>query len=264
MNRIKISPLVTEQALANGPQTGQQSKDGRGRAGQGSSRVFECLEKLAFSANDSCWLFVPLHHERKHDYPLVVWLHGDGCTADQIQDVMPQIDLRNYIGVAPEAPTLDREKARRWMQDPQAIEQVQNSVINAIDHVASRFRVDMSRIYLAGSQAGGSMAFRIAFQNPHLFAGVISLHGPLPTDQVLLGDWSRCRNVPVLWAHCRDCEEFDQDLLCEQLKLLHIAGFSVTLRQYAGSARLSDGMLADTNRWMMESSNSVVRDDSAE
>jgi phospholipase/carboxylesterase len=104
------------------------------------------------------------------------------------------------------------------------------------------------------------MAFRLAFERPELFAGVMSVNGPLPRDQAPLRDWSKCREIPVFWAHDRNSDAFDQDQLCRQLRLLHIAGFSVTLRQYPCEDLLCSRALADANHWIMEMIASAITD----
>ena len=69
------------------------------------------------------------------------------------------------------------------------------------------------------------MAFRIGFRRPELFAGVISINGQVPKSGCPLRDLPRCRELPVFWAHYRQSVDFLQEDLCQQLQLLHIAGF---------------------------------------
>jgi phospholipase/carboxylesterase len=255
MNRIKISPLAAidrkpESATATDPQDDTTLNRPLSPA--------DCFEKLAFGSDEELSLFVPMHFEKNYAYPLIVWLHDNEHSVEQLQTIMPLVSMRNYLGVAPAAPALDRERNQMWLQDPRVIDEAHESVLQAIDHATMRFKVNPAKIFLAGAGQGGTMAFRLAFQRPDLFAGVMSLNGALPTERSLLGDWSRCRNMPVFWAHCRDSVDFDQDTLCEQLRLLHVAGFNVTLRQYPGFAMLSKKMLADGNAWVMESIQSVI------
>jgi len=255
MNRIKISPLA---AIEPRSSTTEELKHPDLQNIVPEPQPLDCFENLAFGAVDDFSLFLPMHYERTYAYPLIVWLHGDDQSADQIQQLMPSVSMRNFVAVAPSAPAIDRERNQLWLQDPTAIGEAHESIVQAIDYATTRFNIDKNRIFLAGAQQGGTMAFRIAFQRPDLFAGVMSLNGPLPTERSVLGDWAQCRNMPVMWAHCRDSEDFDQDTLCQQLKLLHVAGFSVTLRQYPGFKMLSDKMLSDCNNWVMEHIDSVI------
>jgi phospholipase/carboxylesterase len=92
-------------------------------------------------------------------------------------------------------------------------------------------------------------------QRPELFAGVISVNGPMPESQAPLSCWEECRNLPVFLTQARKSQSFDQATLCRQLKLLHVAGFALTLRQYPGEESLNEKLLQDVNRWIMEAVN---------
>jgi phospholipase/carboxylesterase len=210
------------------------------------------FHKTAPRAADECSVFVPVHYEANYSYPLIVWLHSNGDDSLQLHRVMPSVSIRNYIGVAPQAPAGDTQRGFFWDQTPATIESAHASVMMAIDHASVRFNISQPRIFVAGFGAGGEMAFRIAFQRPELFAGVISINGPLPVGHAPLADLSLCRDLPVFWAHCRQSIEFLQDDLCKQLKLLHVAGFSVTLRQYPVGDQLFAHTLSDMDRWIME------------
>ena len=166
--------------------------------------------------------------------------------------MMPSASIRNYVGVAPQAPEGDTRRGFYWDQRAGSIETAHASVLASIDHASIRFNISQQKIFVAGFGAGGEMAFRIAFERPELFAGVISINGQLPAGHTPLADLSQCRDLPVFWAHCRQSVEFLQDDLCDQLKLLHVAGFAVTLRQYPSGDQLSANTLSDMNDWIME------------
>lgn len=203
-------------------------------------------------------LMLPLHLEPNYSYPLIVWLHSAGDDASQLLRVMPSVSLRNYCGVAPQGPQGCDARGYYWPQDPRGIEDSQRAVCEAIDYASMKVAVASHRIYLAGYGAGGTMAFRLALRLVDRVAGCISLNGPLPAGFNPLGDLKRCRQMPLLWIHCQKSAEFREDSLCEQLKLLHIGGFNVTVRQYPFGDELPELALRDTNRWIMEQSPSSV------
>jgi phospholipase/carboxylesterase len=246
MNRIKLSPLATDTLS----ETSLES----------DSIAHHCLDKIAGAALGNFSLFVPMHYEKNYAYPLIVWLHSDGKSAEQVQDVMLKMSMRNYVGVAPQSANGNPEIGYYWDQDFDSIESAHSSVVNAIDQALLRFNVASHRIFLAGMGAGGTMAFRLAFERPDMFAGVMSINGPLPLEQAPLRDWFECRQMPVFWAHGRDSSEFSQETLCEQLRLLHIAGFSVTLRQYPIDNLLCSKTMADMNQWVMETIETAIVD----
>jgi phospholipase/carboxylesterase len=245
MNRIKISPLAT---AYNSPQPIDLA----------TTLSLDYFDKLTNRSDDEFSVFVPMHYERNYAYPLIVWLHANGEKCSQIQRILPQASMRNYVGIAPQAPVGNFEAGYFWDEDPDSIDLAHDAIMAAVDCASMRFNVASNRIFIAGSGGGGTMAFRIALERPDIFAGVVSINGPVPSREKPLGRWSQCRELPVFWAHSRSSEEFDQEQLCKQLRLLHIAGFSVNLRQYPSDEFLTTKSLADMDKWIMEMISSSV------
>lgn len=246
MNRMKLSPLATADLKQ------RQSKNV-------DEFSFSQLDQLATRSKEDYSSFVPLHYEKNYAYPLVVWLHSDGGSSTEINRILPQASMRNFVGVAPQAPVGNFEAGYYWEQDADSIDMAHTSIMSSVDATMARYNISSQRIYLAGSGAGGTMAFRIALERPDVFAGVISIDGPMPTDQKPLSSWALCRDLPIFWAHSRKSESFNESLLCSQLRLLHIAGFSVTLRQYPGQDCLIPKTFSDMNSWIMEMISSSIR-----
>ena len=200
--------------------------------------------------------FLPVHYQSGHAYPLVVWLHSEGANRDQLNSVMPEFSDRNYVGVAFDGPDqrspATHSSQKNWLQSSNTIEAAANQVALVLEHVGSRFNINPDRIFVAGQGAGGTMAFRIAFERPELFAGVLSINGSLPSTLNPLSNWRDCRDVPVFWAHGRGSKHFPESNLCHQLRLLHVAGFDVTLRQYPCKNQLPKQVFGDATHWMME------------
>lgn len=240
MNRIQITPLATAKSQWPAPQLVAEST-----TKYGTSRPFQT--------------FLPQHFEENYAYPLIVWLHSAGDDPQQLLRVMPLISLRNYCAVAPAGSKGDWHHGFFWDQQPTGIERAQRGIEEAIAQVAGRVKINRQRVFLAGYGSGGSMALRVAMRNPELYAGVASVNGPLPRGCNPLGNLKRSRQISVLWAHCRDSLEFPEQQLCEQLRLLHIGGFNVTVRQYPFGDELPALALRDLDRWIMEFIDSSVR-----
>jgi phospholipase/carboxylesterase len=245
MNRIKISPL----AMA------VPSLDKRDSA---TAHSLDHYDKLTSRSSNESSIFVPMHYEKNYSYPLVVWLHSDGEKSAEINRVMPQASMRNFVGIAPQSSVGNFEAGYYWEQESESINSAHDSIIAAIDYASMKFNIASHRIFIGGAGAGGTMAFRVALERPEIFAGVISINGPIPERQKPLGQWAECREIPVFWVHGRHSDEFDQDQLCQQLRLLHIAGFSVTLRQYPIAECLNQHTLSDMNKWIMETIDTTV------
>lgn len=256
MNRIKMNPL------ANATEKKDTLKD---EADHKTTplvyppfvdEIFEFDKREAAVDNDYT-LFFPLHYVKSYEYPLVVWLHDDGDSCQQIQRIMPWISKQNYVGVSPQAPVGDPRLGYFWEQTRDSIHDACESVHRAVHQTTLRANIATDRVYIGGAGAAGTMAFRIAFDRPELFRGVISINGGLPEGQTPFARLGQSRLVEVFWTQCRDSELFQTDDLCKQLRVLHAAGFSTTVRQYpCGDKHIenSDGTfkpLEDLNRWIM-------------
>jgi phospholipase/carboxylesterase len=60
------------------------------------------------------------------------------------------------------------------------------------------------------------------------------------------------RRVPCLLTTSRDSQFYPAAQVCRDLRLLHVAGCTVALRQYPGDDSLTSNMLSDLDRWLME------------
>jgi phospholipase/carboxylesterase len=218
------------------------------------------LDSVPFSApghRTTCTLFAPLHYEPGYAYPLLVWLHGRGADESQLLRIMPQISIRNYLAVAPRGPRLSSADgldgaSYGWEQSADHIPRAEQRAFDAIETARRRFHVARQRVFLAGFDCGGTMAFRVAMNHPGRFAGVLSLCGAFPSGSTPFGNLLQARRLPLFLACGRDSREYASAEVCQNLRMFHAAGLSVTLRQYPCGQQLVPQMLADLNRWVME------------
>lgn len=209
-------------------------------------------------------LFAPLHYEPNYGYPLLVWLHGPSDDESQLKRIMPLVSMRNYVAVAPRAPVCRGRDAANfdWSQpgedllDHWAV--AEQSVFDAIEAAQSRFHIANRRVFIAGYDGGGTMAFRLAMDYPHRFAGVLSVCGRFPNDHRPLKRLAHARQVPIFLACGRDSRRYATLEVCEHLKLFHSAGMNVSLRQYPCGQEMVPAMLADMDRWIMEQISSAT------
>jgi phospholipase/carboxylesterase len=195
-----------------------------------------------------------MHYEHGYAYPLLVWLHSNAGTERELRRVMPLISMRNYVGVAPRGSVVDGRccNVYGWRQTGEDIELAESGVTHCIASAQRCFNIHAERIFLAGCGAGGTMALRIAWNNPGRFAGVVAINGPLPTQLRPLWRVNELRHLPCLLATSRDSVTYPAASVCRELRLLHSAGCTVALRQYPGADQLTSKMLADMDRWLME------------
>ena len=200
--------------------------------------------------------FVPLHYEANYAYPLLVWLHGEGESERQLRSVVPRISMRNYVAIAPRGtqrvPDHDSSyMSYTWQQTDDDILLSEHRVVECVELARDRSHVASERIFLLGYGSGGTMALRIGMLYPSLFAGIASIGGPFPIGLTPLTRIKQARHLQILLVQSRESTMYSEATVCDNLRLLHAAGMSLTLRQYPRGDELSDQMLGDIDEWIM-------------
>jgi len=208
----------------------------------------------AGSCNAPHAIFAPLHYEAGYAYPLLVWLHGPGDDERQLMRIMPLVSMRNFVAVAPRGVCGSRDgtPGYGWQQSDEAIGLAETRIFDSIEMVRRKFNIAPRRIFIAGFDCGGTMAFRVAMNHPRELAGILSLGGPLPNGRSPLGNLVEARRVPIFLSVGRDSQQYPPSQACAHLRLLHTAGLSVTMRQYPVGHVLTPQMLSDVDRWILE------------
>jgi phospholipase/carboxylesterase len=213
---------------------------------------------FATSSQDTVYtLFAPLHYEPGYSYPLIVWLHGHGNDERQLVRIMPLVSMRNYVAVAPRGTLIaaggkSPSDCFGWQQSEEHVAQAEQRIFDSIDQVVQKLNIARQRIFLAGFDSGGTMAFRVAMNHPSQFAGIISLEGAFPTGRTPLAKLTEARRLPVFVAAGRHSTTYAAANVCADLRLLHAAGLSITLREYPCGHELPPQMLSDVDRWVMD------------
>ena len=201
-------------------------------------------------------LFAPLHYEPKYAYPLIVWLHGPGADERQLLRIMPVVSMRNYVAVAPRGLPLGSAAREAsvlgWPQSPQDFQEAEQRIFDSIESVQGQYNIAEHRIFLAGFDSGGTVAFLAAMAHPSRFAGVLSIGGAFPSGHTPFRQLTEARRLPVFLAVGRDSQQYTPAAACEDLRLFHTAGMSITLRQYPCGHELTSLMLRDVDRWIIE------------
>lgn len=209
--------------------------------------------KTAPRGHSTYSLLAPMHYEANYAYPVVVWLHTDGGDERQLLRVMQHISMRNYVGLGVRGSLpCEGRRGYQWQQSPASIMTAESRVQEAIAAAQAKFNVNTDHIFLAGHEAGGTMAFRLALRSPRNYAGALSVGGRFPLGQMPLLNLHSLRDLPLFLAYCRDSETYTEGDLCDELPLFHAAALKVAIRQYPCGDELTTQMLADMDAWMME------------
>ncbi|MAI30412.1 MAG: dienelactone hydrolase family protein [Rubripirellula sp.] len=197
--------------------------------------------------------FLPVHYSESYQYPLVLWFHSNGFNEHQIDQVMPHISLRNYVGVGIRGTKAVDAVGHRfdWHASPASIATTQEAVNQAVEAAAERFSINASRVVLAGYREGGTMALRTAMREPDRFAGVISLGGRMPSGSIRNMEQLRQRRMPMLWQWGTENAQFNQQNLKTDFQLCMAIGSRVEVRQYPGDDEMTTIALHDFDEWIM-------------
>jgi phospholipase/carboxylesterase len=198
-----------------------------------------------------------MHYAPGYAYPLIVWLHGCGSDERQLQRVMPLVSMRNYVAIAPRGLSMpnmsnDGHECFGWTQSDEHIQLAEQRVFDAVELASQKFNVAAERVFLTGFDAGGTMAVRIALSHPNCFGGALSLCGPFPAGRTPFCNLVAARRLGLFLATGRTSQKYPAQKVCEDLRLLHTAGLSITLRQYPCADELMPQMLSDVDRWIIE------------
>ncbi|MFO0792253.1 MAG: hypothetical protein U0805_22570 [Pirellulales bacterium] len=214
--------------------------------------LFAAPGRLAHVFDQPFATFAPIHYEPRYAYPLVVWLHDSDSSEQELKHVMPLVSMRNYVAIAPRGTSENRRGNFGWRQTSEAIESANTRISECIAIAKERFHIHDERVFLAGRGTGGTMALRTAWSDPDRYAGVVAINGPLPRQFSPLRRVNELRRVPCLLTTSRDSQKYPSDQVCQDLRLLHVAGCTVALRQYPAGDELTSNMLSDLDRWLMD------------
>lgn len=147
-------------------------------------------------------LYVPESYAGQEPVPLVFSLHGAGGTKESQYDLSQfnlLADRENFILVTPQATSIIGNMTF-WNQqnDPNRADDV--GFIDAlIDEVASRYNIDLDRVYLAGSSNGAFMALEITCQLGQRIAATAAVKGYMSPDQI--NNCNAAKPTPIIQMH---------------------------------------------------------------
>jgi phospholipase/carboxylesterase len=200
--------------------------------------------------------FLPFGYEPNYPYPLLVFLHGNGSSEEQILRLAPRLSRRNYICIGLRGPILapprsDGLIAYSWGNDSPSNALVEEYVFRAVEQTRRLFHVHSERIYLAGFCEGATLAYNLGLMFPDRFAGIISMNGCMARRGGPLLRLPEIRKLQVLIGHGIANAIVPQRLAQDDQRLLYTAGLSVKMHTYASNHRLHPDMLRDIDRWIM-------------
>ncbi len=128
------------------------------------------------------------YEESDKQWPMILFLHGAGESGDELAKVKRHgppklVQQKDYpfIIVSPQSPR------RGWNTE---------ALMGLVDDVASKYRVDQSRIYLTGLSMGGFGTWSLAEAYPDRFAAIAPICGGGDPKQA-----GRLKDLPIWVFH---------------------------------------------------------------
>ncbi len=204
----------------------------------------------------SVQMLAPLHYQAGYQYPLLVWLHSSGHNERQIEQVMPHISTRNYVGIGVRATraTDVRGFGFDWSRGPNATAKACEIVCNAVEQAQASYSIHPDRIILAGYGSGATMACQVAMRHSDRFAGVIRAGGQFPNSQGTISDFKqlRARQLPMLWLQAINGVDDEPQALVRDIAMAQMIRAQVEIRQYRDDDVMNTAALKDIDRWCFD------------
>ncbi|MBI2825673.1 MAG: PDZ domain-containing protein [Planctomycetia bacterium] len=164
---VELAPVAEPTAV---PAELPPAREGNPAAPEGERpQVGQFAVKIPEFKNE-CTAYVPEAYNPRVPHGLVVWLHPPGGTKDE--DLLARwkepCDRLNLILLAPRS-----GDPARWV--PPEVD----FVAKTIDQIREHYNVDPQRVVVHGQQAGGSLAYVVAFAHRDAVRGVAAVDAPI-------------------------------------------------------------------------------------
>lgn len=182
--RHALAPFAGHWTLPGAPDDDERGRRAPGEPPTGVVHVSAGAHHGGFA------LYVPESYAADRDRPLVVALHGgSGNGADFLWTWVREAKSRGYLLVAPSA------VGSTWSE----IED--RGLLEIVEWLAARYRVDRHRILLTGLSDGATFSLLYGLLHPDVYRALAPLCGVLHPANDSLGNLERARAVPIYLVH---------------------------------------------------------------
>lgn len=198
--------------------------------------------------------FIPENYEPNYDYPLILWLHSDASSEQELPEVMSALSSKNFVALSPRAPHASAKKGNyfEWNMTESGVMLASEMIEESIALACDQYSIHPGRIFLAGYGKGGTMAQAVGLQNPGRFGGIVSINGPFPKVRRLLSRWKEAKSLPILWMHGNQSRQCGMNAMCSMLRTAFVSALSVHPVQFHGGDILTTDLLVKVNRFLMQ------------
>jgi phospholipase/carboxylesterase len=179
--------------------------------------------------------------EPNANFPLLVFLHGAGQSADQMLD--------DYLGTAPEeagvAVLAPNSRDSTWDAIRGSFGPDVKFLNRALEVVFEKLPIDAKRIVIGGFSDGASYAISLGLMNGDLFKGVMAcspgfvIEGPaVGKPRFFISHGKRDRVLPIEKCGRRIARDLKAD------------AYDVTLKEFDGGHEIPPDVLGEGFRWL--------------
>lgn len=201
-------------------------------------------------------VFRPEHYEPGYAYPLVIWLHPDGSSEQDLHEIMPQISTRNYLGLSFRAPAINPHapaNGYHWPDSHVFVEQFRDTVQTTVRELKKVLNIHDERIFLAGSGTGCSVTTKLLFHAPQFFAGAALINGQFSQTDFQSETKVDLKAKRVLLDHSIN-QAGDDQISLERLTYMweRTGAKTSAINSLESKMNTQAEMLSSLNRWIME------------
>lgn len=198
-------------------------------------------------------VFTPMDYLCTYSYPLLIWLHSQEGSEDDLLTAMPKISLKNYIGLAPQG--FDKKNGSVWPL--LYLSDIESRILESIERIRGQFNVNSRRIFLAGMDAGGTAAMALALTRPDVFAGAAAFNAPAPRLPMMFRQFKLQKKQSYYVGFPDNSKLYSPKALKEDIDAFTNAGLNIQFKEYKEQT-FEEQMYPDINRWIMRSISSAV------
>jgi len=193
--------------------------------------------------------------------PILVLLHGLGADENDLMGLAPQLDPRLLI-VSIQAPIEYGNGGYAWFDIqwdadgvsviPEQVLASRDLLIDTLRHLPAALNAEGSGLLLGGFSQGAIMSLGVAFAEPSLLSGVISMSGRLLPDFVPANPLPGTSQLPYLVQHGTNDGVLPVQGSRDIREHLEKMGCPLTYREYPMAHEISIKSLADVRDWISE------------
>jgi len=231
------------------------------------------IESLSFRTQtiQLASLIYPADYDSTRSYPLLVFLHGRGGTAENSMHLFTDVEeeeqseeiaakLSSYFICVPDAPyplDIGAEIGHSWVLEAApdgktrqfSFERSADLVMDMLDELIAQYPIDTTRVYLYGFSQGAGLTYMAGLAHPDRFAAIASFGGWLDdklTDEVL----AQAKDLQVLIVHGTEDKVVPYEAGKNAYKRLEKHGYEVTFEEFEGGHFIHPDKFLAMLEWM--------------